>query len=114
MGPISACLSEVDWEHKETYMDRTQKGPLHTTLSILMPEKLLSFLSQGKALLAAQLVTARATDRFWQGFVQSESATHFITCCHSSYYACFLFSLTLCNISKDVAVSYVKVVHLNK
>lgn len=67
MGPISVCLSVGDWYNKETYMDQTQKGPLHTTLSILTPEKLLFFLSQGKDLLAAQLVTARAIDRVWQG-----------------------------------------------
>lgn len=54
-------------------MDQTQIGPLHTTLSILMPEKLLSFFSQGIALLDAQLATARAIDRVWQRSVQSVS-----------------------------------------
>lgn len=95
MGPISVCLSEGDWDHKETYRDQTQKGPLHTTLSILMPEKLLSFFSQGKALLDAQLVTARAIDKIWQRFVQSESATDLVTCCHSLLWLYFTFTHTL-------------------
>lgn len=93
-GPY-ICLSLSDWDHKETSMDQTQKGPLYTTLSILTPEKLLSLLSQGKALLAAQLVTARATDRVWQGFVQSESATDVVICCHSSLWFALIFTHTL-------------------
>lgn len=106
MGTISVCLSEGDWDHKETYMDQTQKGPLHTTLSILMPEKLLSFFSQGKALLDAQLVTAGVIDRVWQGSVQVSS--------RFSYMLSFLImvimvifhyiSLTLYNVSKYVAI----------
>lgn len=63
-GPY-ICLSlsrEGGRDHKETCIDQTQKGPLHTMLSILTLEKLLSFLSQGEDLLAAQLVTARAID----------------------------------------------------
>lgn len=64
MGPISVCLSAGDWDHKET---QTRHKRDHYTLSILTPEKLLFFLSQGDDLLAAQLVTARVIDRVWQG-----------------------------------------------
>ena len=63
MGPISVCLSAGDKDHRETYMDQTQMGPLNTMLSILTREKLLSSRSLGKDLIAVQLVTARVIDR---------------------------------------------------
>ena len=67
MGPISVRLSEGDWTHKETYMDQTQKGPLHSTPSILTLKKLLFFPPPGRDLLAIQLETARAIDGLCQG-----------------------------------------------
>ncbi len=79
-GPyICLSVSAGEWDHKETYTDQTQKGPLHTASSILAPEKLLFFLSQGRDLLATQLETAGAIDEPLKRFAQLEfsSRIHF-------------------------------------
>lgn len=105
-GPISVCLSAGDWDHKETYMDQTQKGPLHTTPSILTPEKLLFFLPQGRDLLAPQLETAQAIDGLYNRNQQQSFFTLsvFFIVTHS------LLSVHLMNVDSNDDWQYIKCV----
>lgn len=75
-------------------MDQTQKGPLHSTPSILTPEKLLLFPPPGRDLLAIQLEAARAIDGLCQGlYNQSQQQSYFFL--SVSFCVYFLASRTL-------------------